>query len=171
MGSWRRSYVQRKEKKTEEESRVALYRETAEAATVPAPETAGDKSPHISSAATLPPALERVEETAGEPKRCSATSSLSSAACPPSKEEEERRRLRESLLPESMQGELRQIVIKVEKRREYRGKGGDLIRIGVCKLIQALGQKKHFGVSLDIELLRKRRISLLRGVQRDELAS
>ncbi|PFH35433.1 hypothetical protein BESB_063200 [Besnoitia besnoiti] len=41
-------------------------------------------------------------------------------------------------LPEELQAEIRQVVLKVEKQRQYRGKGGDLCRVAVCKLIQGL---------------------------------
>ncbi|EPR58395.1 putative beta-tubulin cofactor D [Toxoplasma gondii GT1] len=41
-------------------------------------------------------------------------------------------------IPEKTQTEIRQLVLKVEKQRQYRGKGGDLIRVAVCKLIQGL---------------------------------
>ncbi|KEP63267.1 UNVERIFIED_CONTAM: beta-tubulin cofactor D, putative [Hammondia hammondi] len=41
-------------------------------------------------------------------------------------------------IPEKTQTEIRQLVLKVEKQRQYRGKGGDLIRVAVCKLIQSL---------------------------------
>ncbi|KFH02983.1 putative beta-tubulin cofactor D, partial [Toxoplasma gondii MAS] len=45
-------------------------------------------------------------------------------------------------IPEKTQTEIRQLVLKVEKQRQYRGKGGDLIRVAVCKLIQGLGELK-----------------------------
>lgn len=141
IGTWRRPFTQEDERKTEVESRLSSSRKSASNATS-MPETSAHSLHTSPSTPTTAAPAEKDEKEVREVKDGRFSSSTSPSSPLEDEEEERRRSLRESLLPESVQGDIRQIVVKVEKRREYRGKGGDLVRIGVCKLIQALGMNK-----------------------------
>ncbi|PHJ20747.1 beta-tubulin cofactor, partial [Cystoisospora suis] len=130
----RRSHLGKDERKTEVESCLSSSQQSCS-------KEASAHNLHTSppTPTTAAPAEKDGEEVREAKDRSVSSTTSSSSSCEDEEEEERKRRfLREWLLPESVQGDIRQIVIKVEKRREYRGKGGDLIRIGVCKLIQAL---------------------------------
>ncbi|CBZ50170.1 putative beta-tubulin cofactor d [Neospora caninum Liverpool] len=66
-------------------------------------------------------------------------------------------------VPEKTQTEIRQVVLKVEKQRQYRGKGGDLIRVAVCKLIHGLASSPS--ITFKLATARRYLATLLEGLR------